>query len=187
MFSITPPIERESEREAWPAELVRRSQAGDPAAYEELYRTHVGQIHALCLRLGGPDRATELTQDVFVRVWTRIRSYRGDAAFTTWLYRVAFNVIRDSQRSESRRRSRLDDRAEVDGWPAASSSVEPEARIDLERAIASLPDRARNALVLHDIHGFRCREVAEITGTAPGTIQAHLHRARRLLKERLSR
>ncbi|MEX2583091.1 MAG: RNA polymerase sigma factor [Gemmatimonadota bacterium] len=170
------------------AELVRRSQAGDTAAYEGLYRTHVGQVYALCLRLSADSQqATELTQDVFVKAWTGIGSFRGDAAFGTWLHRVAFNVVRERQRSDSRRRGRVEPRPELDDYPEPQSLVGHEDRIDLERAIAELPPRARHALVLHDIHGYRCREVAEITGTAVGTIQAHLHRARKLLKEKLHR
>jgi RNA polymerase sigma-70 factor, ECF subfamily len=185
-ITIQPP--REVDTALRTADLVKRSQAGDEAAYEGLYRAHVGQIYALCLRLtGDSDKANELTQDVFVRAWTRIGSFRGEAAFGTWLHRVAFNIVRQSQRSDYRRRSRVDEGVDLDEHPDLSSSLEAEERIDLERAIAELPPRARNALVLHDIHGFRCREVAEITGTAVGTIQAHLHRARKLLKEKLGR
>ena len=170
------------------AELGRRCQAGDPSAFESLYRTHVGQIYALCLRLSrDPQQASELTQDVFVRAWTGIRSFRGEAAFGSWLYRVAVNVVRERQRGDSRRESRVELQVNLDHHAGPLAPVAAEDRIDLERAIAELPPRARNAIVLHDIHGFRCREVAEMTGTAVGTIQAHLHRARKLLKEKLGR
>ncbi|MEX0912487.1 MAG: RNA polymerase sigma factor [Gemmatimonadota bacterium] len=170
------------------AELVRRSQAGDAAAFETLYREHCDRIYAVCLRLSGDSQqAAELTQDVFVRAWSALAGFRGEAAFGTWLHRIAFNVVRQSQRSEKRRHSRIEIREDVE--PIGQPTREPDRgdMIDLERAIAQLPPRARNALVLHDIHGYRCREVAEITGTAVGTIQAHLHRARKLLKEILEK
>ena len=169
-------------------DLVRRSQAGDAEAFEGLYRAHVGRVHALCLRLtADPERATELTQDVFVRAWSALGSFRGEAAFGTWLHRLAVNVVRQSQRSDGRRRARVETRDDLEEYAGAFYEEHTEDRMDLERAIASLPPRARNALILHDIHGYRCREVAELTGTAVGTIQAHLHRARKMLKEVLSK
>lgn len=167
---------------------MRRSQAGDASAFEALYRGHVGKVYALCLRLSGDaQEATEMTQDVFVQAWRGLAGFRGDAAFGTWLHRLAFNAVRQSQRSAARRRSRFQMREDLVAEAPAKALAPAEERIDLERAIASLPPRARNALILHDIHGYRCREVAEITGTAVGTIQAHLHRARRLLKEVLDK
>ena len=170
------------------AELVRRSQAGDSVAFEALYRSHVGRVYGLCLRLtADPEQATELTQDVFVRTWTAIGSFRGEAAFGTWLHRLAVNVVRQAQRSDTRRRSKVEIRDDLEEYTEAFYEDRSGDRMDLEKAIASLPPRARNALVLHDIHGYRCREVAEMTGTAVGTIQAHLHRARKMLKEALSK
>lgn len=168
-------------------ELVRRSTQGDAAAFESLYRSHVGRVRALCLRVGGdPDRIDELTQDVFVRAWTKLGTFRGDSAFSTWLHRLAVNVVRERQRSDSRRRSRIEVRADLDDY-TARLGMPAEDDIELEKAIATLPPRARRALVLHEIHGYRCREIAEMMGTATGTVQAHLHRARKMLKEMLTR
>lgn len=168
-------------------ELVRRSQNGDSGAFELLYRSHVGRVNALCLRLcGDRERAGELTQDVFVRAWTKLKTFRGDAAFGTWLYRLAVNVVRESQRRDSRRNARIESKADLDQFRAAGK-IAAEDDITLEQAIAELPPRARRALVLHEIHGYRCREIAEMTGSATGTIQAHLFRARKLLREYLSR
>jgi RNA polymerase sigma-70 factor, ECF subfamily len=168
-------------------DLVRRSREGDAEAFAALYREHVGRVYALCLRLSGDTQAAnELTQDVFVKAWQGLGGFRGDSAFGTWLHALACNAVRQSQRSEARRRSRVEVTDDVERLSAAAPDASPEARIDLERAIASLPPRARRALVLHDIHGYRCREVAELTGTAVGTIQAHLHRARKLLREVLA-
>lgn len=186
-----PPIIDQSVSSTTPDEtgdLVRRSRAGDPDAFEALYREHSGRVYALCLRLSGDaQQASELTQDVFVRAWEALGSFRGEAAFGTWLHAVALNLYRQHQRGERRRRARVETRDDLDGFAAAVREAHPEDRIDLERAVARLPPRARTALVLHDIHGYRCREVAEMTGTAVGTIQAHLHRARKLLREVLTR
>lgn len=168
--------------------LVRRSQAGDAEAFEALYRAHVGRVYALCLRLtSDTQQANELTQDVFVRTWSALGSFRGDAAFETWLHRLAINVVRQSQRTDTRRRARVESRDDLEEYAGAFYEEHTGDRMDLEKAIATLPPRAKNALVLHDIHGYRCREVAEMTGTAVGTIQAHLHRARKMLREVLEK
>ena len=188
MHSIT--IDRGTEAPREPTtELVKRCQRGDADAFEALYRLHVEGVYALCSRMSGdPTRAMELTQDVFVKAWRGLANFRGESSLATWLHRIAFNVVREDQRGNARRWLRqVDDLdLEKENVGAAGGLAEDE-RIDLERAIASLPARARNALILHDIHGYRCREVAELTGTAVGTIQAHLHRARRLLREVLEK
>jgi RNA polymerase sigma factor (sigma-70 family) len=171
------------------AELIRRSRNGDADAFRSLYEEHVGVVHAICLRMsgGGSVVAAELTQEVFVRAWQSLKGFRGNAAFGTWLHRIACNVVLESQRGTARKWSRIADDETVVSRVPARTGIDTESRIDLERAIAILPEKARNALVLHDIHGYRCHEVAALTGTAVGTIQAHLHRARRLLREMLER
>jgi RNA polymerase sigma-70 factor, ECF subfamily len=170
-------------------ELVRRSRDGDQDAFATLYQAHVGRVYALCLRMtADPQAATEATQDVFVQAWKSLATFREEAAFSTWLHRLAFNTVRQRQRGEGRRRGFVS--LEEDGVEESRELVrsgQEDARMDLERAIALLPPRARNALVLHDIQGYRCREVAELTGSAVGTIQAHLHRARKMLREILER
>ncbi len=171
------------------AELIERSRRGDAEAFKALYQEHVGVVHAICLRMSGGQGvvAGELTQEVFVRAWRGLGGFRGDAAFGTWLHRIACNVVREAQRGDARRWPRVVEDEEAVNAAPARTGIDQESRIDLERAIAMLPEKARNALVLHDIHGYRCHEVAALTGTAVGTIQAHLHRARRLLREMLER
>ncbi|MEX2530515.1 MAG: RNA polymerase sigma factor [Gemmatimonadota bacterium] len=167
--------------------LVARARQGDLGAFEALYRMHAGRTHALALRMvGDPREAEEVTQDIWVRTWEAIDSFRGDSSFTTWLHRLAVNRVLDHLRSRKRRESRsmpLDD-------PAALARSTPgdstEDRLELERALAGLPDGARTAFVLHEVEGMKCREVAEIQGVAVGTVKAQLHRARRLLRERLT-
>lgn len=172
-------------------DLVRRAQEGDRASFERLYRETVGRVYALCLRLSGdPARAEELTQDVYVQVWRKLGSFRGDAAFTSWLHRVTVNVAYQRFRSERRRNRRTvptDDPERHENPDTMRAGARPGLGIDLERAIRSLPPGARSAFVLHDIEGYKHREIADMTGIAEGTSKAQLHRARRLLREALER
>ncbi|HEU4827724.1 MAG TPA: RNA polymerase sigma factor [Gemmatimonadales bacterium] len=166
---------------------VRRAQQGDAAAFGELYQAHAGRIFALCLRLEGDRaRAEELTQDVFVRAWERLATFRGDSAFGTWLHRLAVNVVLAERRSLWRRGRKIlftDDPAafERPGETAAGSAG------DLEGAIAGLPPGARTVFVLHDVEGYTHGEIARLSGIAEGTSKAQLFRARRLLREALDR
>jgi RNA polymerase sigma-70 factor (ECF subfamily) len=175
-------------------EAITRAQRGELGAFEELYRRQAGRVFALCLRMSGdPVRARELTQDVFIRAWERLESYRGDAAFATWMHRLAVNVVLTAARTDKRRTSRValgedlanDGAAKVGEGFARPDSVE--SRIDLERAIAQLPPGARNVFVLHDIEGYKHEEIARMTGSAEGTLRAQLFRARKLLMEMLDR
>lgn len=177
------------EENAAALESVRRAQAGDVDAFEVLYRQHAGRIYALCLRLkaGNSNDATELMQDVFIRAWRGLSAFRGDAAFASWLHRLAVNTMLENARGEHRRTARvlpMDDTSRLEG-AARSSGVD--LRMDMEEAIASLPQGARLAFVLHDVEGYQHQEIAERLGVSVGTIKAQLHRARRLLRERLER
>ena len=154
-------------------------------AFRDLYRQHAGRIYALCLRLTGDARdADERTQDVFVRLWDKLRSFRGDSAFSSWLHRLAVNVVLNERRTAGRRELRVmpvDDPDTVAGaQPAAPLPGSAGMSIDLERAIAELPDGAREVFVLFDIEGYGHGEIAELTGIAEGTSKAQLFRARRL-------
>ncbi len=168
------------------AVLVRRAQAGDQEAFGSLYHQHVDRIFGLCLRLTADrDAATQLTQDAFVRAWQNIASFRGDSLFLTWLHRLTVNVVLDHRRSERRRLTHQIDVGE-DNEMEYLAVVHPApigARQDLEKAIAGLPSGARAMFVLHEIEGYRLREIAEMSGVAVGTVKAQLHRARRLLRE----
>ncbi len=166
------------------ADLIGRAQNREIAAFEELYRAQVSRVYGLCLRLSAdPVRAEELTQDVFVRLWEKIGSFRGQSAFTTWLHRLTVNVVLDQARSDTRRASRVTTTDDLASVHAESRESLPGVRLDLERAIARLPGGAREVFVLHDIEGYRHAEIAELAGIAEGTSKAQLHRARRLLRE----
>jgi RNA polymerase sigma-70 factor (ECF subfamily) len=169
-------------------QTVRRAQDGDPSAFRDLYESHVGRVFAVCLRLcASRTEAEEHTQDVFVRVWERLASFRGESAFSTWLHRLTVNEVLQARRSAGRRTSRVtltdDDRMlELHG-----SVAPPGGSGDLEQAIAALPAGARAVFVLHDVEGYQHDEIARMSGIAVGTSKAQLHRARRLLREALER
>jgi RNA polymerase sigma-70 factor, ECF subfamily len=179
---------RGEDRDAAP-ESVRRAQSGDVDAFELLYHEHAGRIYALCLRLMAGDSvdATELMQDVFIRAWRRLATFRGECAFSSWLHRLAVNTMLENARGDRRRIARvlpMDDIARLEG---AARPTGVDLRMDMEDAIASLPRGARLAFVLHDVEGYQHQEIAEQLGVSVGTIKAQLHRARRLLRERLER
>lgn len=147
-----------------------------------LYRQHVGRVHALCRRMA-PAEADELTQRAFVKAWEGLPSFQQRSAFGTWLHRLAVNVVLTEQRAASRRQARVI----AFEHPGGSQPPRPVGdRLDLERAIATLPERARQVFVLHDIEGYKHREIAGFMGISDGTSKGQLHRARRLLREALT-
>ena len=170
-----------------PREDVRLAQAGDEAAFERLYRAHAGRVYALCLRLVADGAwAEELVQDVFVRAWERLGSFRGESAFSSWLHRLTVNLVFATRRAAGRR-GRREITADLEEIGAAGRNPHPGIKMDLDKAIAALPNGARVVLVLYDIEGYGHEEIARMTGIASGTSKAQLHRARRLLREALER
>jgi len=167
--------------------LVERAQTGDSRAFEALYRRLVGRTYALCLRMArDAQRAEELTQDVFVRAWERLGSFRGESQFTTWLHRLAVNVVLQEGRTKGRRESREESVADPGEYMGRVKEEFPGTRMDLERAIASLPEGARAVLILRDIYGYKYNEIATMQGVALGTIKAQIHRARKMMREKLN-
>lgn len=166
--------------------LVLQAQGGDTRAFEALYRRLVGRIFALCLRMSGDaQKAEELTQDVFVRAWERMESFRGDSKFTTWLHRLAVNVVLQAGRTKGRREARETLVADPEEYLGRVTREMPGTRVDIERAIATLPEGARTVLVLRDIEGYKYDEIAEMQGVALGTVKAQIHRARKMMREKL--
>lgn len=167
-------------------EVVLLAQSGDVAAFERLYREHEGHVYAVCFRIvADRARAEELTQDVFVRVWTMLSSFRGESAFSSWLHRVAVNVVLADLRTVKRYQQRVTTVDNLEPYDLGARLVPPGETIDLEAAIARLPKQARAIFVLHDIEGYRHEEIAGQLGLAVGTTKAQLHRARKLLREAL--
>ena len=184
----TPPMvmTRRTPVQASDAGLVDRAARGDVQAFEELYRANSGRVYALCLRMSGdPSVAEDLVQETFIRAWQKLATFRGSSAFSTWLHRVTVNVALGDRRRVSRREGRVNMVGEDAINEVAARSAGPSDTLDLERAIAALPDGARNVFVLHDVEGFRHAEIADLAGIAVGTSKAQLHRARKLLRKAL--
>ena len=133
-----------------------------------------------------PARAEQLTQDAFVRAWFTLPSFRERSAFSTWLHRLTVNTVLMDARAQRRRESRVQPVDDLSAVEPVAREVGPDTGMDLERAIAILPERARQVLVLYDIEGYAQQEIAEMLGIAVGTVKAQLHRARQLLRSRLS-
>ena len=162
--------------------VVRRAQQGDVHAFETVYRAHSAVIHALCRRMIGNEReARDLVQDVFVRAWEKLESFRGQSTLATWLHRLAVNVVLQHLRTAKRDGLRLIDDVDDASFAARSPSTGVDVRIDMDWALAQLPAGARTVFVLHDVHGYSHDEIAQMTGIAAGTARAQLWRARRAL------
>jgi len=183
-------IESEFERARRAADeraLVESAKRGSKAAFETLYRNHVGKVYGLCLRMTA-NRATaeDCTQEAFIQAWRSLPTFESRSAFGTWLHRIAVNAVLAHGR---RRREQLgtDASAEEEAVTLADPSVGDEgAVLDLEQAISRLPAGARQALVLVGLYGHSHEEAAAMLGIAVGTCKSQLHRARQLLGERLA-
>lgn len=171
------------------SDLIHRAQSGDGAAFEALYREHSPRVFALCLRLSGgtTSEATELMQDVFIRAWRGLGSFRGESAFSSWLHRLTVNAMLESARAGKRREARVLPMEDLGTIGAVAAGSSDDLRMDLEQAIAALPEGARMAFVLHEIEGYQHSEIAAQLGVAEGTVRAQLHRARKLLIQALDR
>ena len=165
---------------------VRAAAFGDGAAFERLYRAHVARVYGLACRMAGSERADELTQDVFVRVWEKLGTFRGDAAFSPWLYRLAVNLLCSRLRALKVQREReVASEFPLDAARARQDTIE--IRLDFEVALERLPDGAREVFVLHDVEGYKHREIAELMEITSGTSKSQLHRARMILRRHLDR
>ncbi|MGQ0430201.1 MAG: RNA polymerase sigma factor [Gammaproteobacteria bacterium] len=166
---------------------LARARRGDEAAFESLYREHVGRVYGLCLRMTGQAAAAEdLTQDTFVSAWKSLPGYEGRSSFSTWLHRIAVNAVLAARRGpRGRHETSLTDEEGNEMEIAAEDAMDEATPIDLERAIGTLPAGARDIVVLHGIYGYSHEEAASMLGVAVGTCKAQLHRARQLLRTRM--
>ena len=165
---------------------VGRAAGGDHEAFERLYRGHVGRVHSLAVRRVGAGEAEDLTQEVFIRAWGKLGTFKGESKFGTWLHRLAVNHILSRRAVMSRRESRLLGGEGILGRLKARRERVSGVALDLEHAIGRLPSRAREVFVLYDVEGFSHEEVAEALGVTVGTSKSQLHRARMLMREQLS-
>ncbi len=160
--------------------------SGDGSAFERLYRSHAARVHSLVRRMMGPETADDVTQDVFIRAWQKLSTFRGEAAFSTWLHRVAVNVILARRTSLGVERGRFDDStAALETAPTRPRT--PDVAMDFDDAVSRLPDGARQVFVLHDVEGYKHDEIADMLGIVPGTSKSQLHHARMALRRHLDR
>ena len=170
----------------WQHALLERARAGDTRAFERLYRETSARVHALCLRmLRDAALAEDCVQEAYVRAWQALPRFEARSAFATWLHRIAVNVVLERRRRPVAPLDFVDELPE-DG-PDAAQLDTPVEEAEIEAAVASLPEGARDVLVLCAIHGHTHGEAAQMLGIAEGTCKAQLHRARQLLRERLEK
>jgi RNA polymerase sigma-70 factor (ECF subfamily) len=174
---------RERDSDAVDATLAA---SGDARAFERLYRRHVARVHGLARRMLGEAEPDEVTQEVFVRTWRKLGTFRGEAAFGTWLHRLALNVILSHRSSRGTRYRRFVEQPDP-GEAEPARTAPPEFGVDFEAAIARLPDGAREIFVLHDVEGYKHEEIAGLLDITVGTSKSQLHHARMALRRHLTR
>lgn len=163
---------------------ARLAAEGDVRAFERLYCSHVDRVYSLVRRMLGEELADEVTQDVFVRAWQKVGTFRGDAAFGTWLHRLAINVVLGRRRKLAIRRERfVGDPAPLLATMSGGRSDAPPQGPEFETGLRELPEGARRVFVLHDMEGYKHREIAEMLGVTVGTTKAQLHRARMTMRK----
>jgi RNA polymerase sigma-70 factor (ECF subfamily) len=167
--------------------LAARCRDGAPGAFEELYRLHAPRLYGLTRRLVGPEDADDLLQDIFLTAFRKLALYRGESALGTWLFRLGTNVCLDHLRSRATRTNRMNDALddELEDGAGAGPILGVIARLDLERALDTLPPRARTVFVLHDVEGLEHQDVASLLGITAGTSKSQLHKARMRLRREL--
>ena len=165
--------------------LIQRARKGDAPAFERLYREFSGRVYGLCLRMTrDPSAAEDCAQEAFINAWRALDRFEIRSSFSTWLHRIAVNVVLGKRRRPAFTAEAVTESGELE---ASEWSLDtPVEESEIEQAIAGLPDGARDVLVLSGIYGYSHIETAQMLGVAEGTCKAQLHRARKLLKERLN-
>jgi RNA polymerase sigma-70 factor (ECF subfamily) len=172
--------------------LVERCRQGDLGAFEDVYKAHAGRLYGVALRMvGNPTDAEDMLQEIFLAAHRKLETFRGESALGTWLYRLAVNLCLDYLRSRTGRAIQvtdpLDDEHGLSDVGSRGLAERTVTKMDLERALAQLPEGCRMAFVLHDVEGLEHREVAEIMGIAEGTSKSQVHKARLRLRTLLGR
>ncbi len=175
------------------AEAIHLAQAGDAAAFEFLYHLHSRRVYALCLRMvNNPADAEDLMQEAFLQLFRKIGTFRGESAFSTWLHRMAVNVVLMQLRKKSLPVVPLDDSPEGEDEapkkdfgapdPVLAGSID---RLQLKKAVDSLPPGYKTVFLLHDVEGYEHNEIAQMVGCSIGNSKSQLHKARTRLRELL--
>ena len=173
-------------------ELAKVAANNDMAAFEELYKRHHRRVYSVCLRmLQNTSEAEDLTQDVFIQLYRKIGSFRGDSAFTTWLHRMTVNQVLMHFRKRTVKFEKTTEEGETPDQIVSGSNnplkMQIVDKIALENAIEQLPTGYKNVFVLHDVEGFEHEEVARILGCSVGTSKSQLHKARLKLQKLLKK
>jgi len=174
-------------------QVIARAQRGDEEAFAALFETHKRRVYSLCLRMtGNTAEAEDLTQEAFLQLFRKISTFRGESAFSTWLHRLAVNVVLMHLRRKGLQQTSLDEVDTSQDEPVKrdygsddrrlTGSVD---RIGLQKAIGDLPPGYRTVFVLHDVEGYEHNEIAEIMKCSVGNSKSQLHKARMKLRERL--
>jgi RNA polymerase sigma-70 factor (ECF subfamily) len=170
--------------------LIREAGNGDTLAFKTLFDNNVSRVYALCLRMSANvDMAEDLTQEVFIKAWEKLHTFQFQSKFSSWLHSIAVNLFLTQKRSQKRFSQKLLELGNIfhKENPPSPGNYHYETNIDLEKAIAKLPEQAKAAFILHDIEGYKHNEIAEIMNIEIGTSKAHLHRARKILREELEK
>ena len=192
---MSAPRQALNDTELTDADVVRLAQEGDAVAFERVYRLHSRRVYSLCLRMvGDPTEAEDLTQDVFLHLFRKIGTFRGESAFSTWLHRMAVNIVLMRLRRKRIAKISLDSITN----PGEESDTQPKEfgcpdlrlngvidRITLQAAINELAPGYRAIFILHDVQGFKHSEIAEIFGCSVGNSKSQLHKARTQLRQLL--
>jgi len=200
---LLPPNKKTEDGEEQTALLIERVKNGDDQAFGEIVERYEKLVfHAVCKVLSACGRATDaadgIAEDAFVKAWRNLAVFRGECAFSTWLYRIAVNTARDYLRAEARQQTvpltAITEDGEDDGreWdiPVTSGDGVPEASVErketilaVRRAVESLPDDMRRVVVMRDLNEMTYAEIAEVLGIELGTVKSRLNRGRAALKK----
>ena len=173
-------------------QYVQLAAQGDIAAFEEIYRSHHRRVFNQCLRMTrNVSEAEDLTQDVFLQLYRKLKTFRGESAFTTWLHRLTMNVVlmhfRKTAVRPDQRSDRIPEQLELASRGAGSESSVILNRIYLDEALQQLSPGYRAVLILHDVEGYEHNQIGEILGCAVGTSKSQLHKARKKLRRLLKK
>ena len=175
-------------------EAIRLAQQGDAAAFENIYQMHSGRVYALCLRMvGDAVEAEDLTQEAFLQLYRKIGTFRGDSAFSTWLHRLAVNVVLMHLRKKGLPQVSLEETLEPSQEDGPRKDIGARDlmlsgsmdRVTLERAVSDLPPGYRLVFVLHDVEGYEHNEIADMLECSIGNSKSQLHKARMKLRDLL--
>lgn len=175
-----------------PDRLIKLAAEGDMTAFEEVYRSHYRRVYSHCLRMTrNATEAEDLTQDVFVQLHRKLKTFRGESAFTTWLHRLTLNVVlmhfRRTAARPDQRANQDTEQIEISNWTTTAEPTRILNRIYLDEAIKQLAPGYRAVLILHDVEGYEHYQIGQMLGCAVGTSKSQLHKARRKLRELLKK